>query len=158
MALGIPDDGVDDSRVREVLRLASLDDTVSQLPDGLDSSLGEGGFNLSGGQRQRVGIARALYHDPEVLVLDEATAGLDNETEFAVTQTLKDLKGSKTIIVIAHRLSVVMDCDTLFFMNKGRIIARGSYDELYATNHRFRRLAELGQKKGLPAARSETTA
>ncbi|MFC1680976.1 ABC transporter ATP-binding protein [Pseudomonadota bacterium] len=153
VALGIPDEDIDDDRIREVLRLASLSDVVGQLPDGLDSSLGEEGVNLSGGQRQRVGIARALYHDPEVLVLDEATAGLDYEIEYTVTQMLKNLKGKKTIIVIAHRLSVVADCDTLFFMNKGRIVDRGSYDELYAKNLNFRRLAELGQMKGTPVSK-----
>lgn len=148
VALGISDASIDDARIWEVLHLASLDDVVAELPAGLDSSLGEDGINFSGGQRQRIGIARALYHNPEVLVLDEATADLDYETEYAVTQTLRDLRGKKTIIMIAHRLTVVKECDMLFFMNNGRIVDRGTIDELYERNSHFRHLADLGHTTG----------
>ena len=125
VAFGILRAEIDDARVLESLRLAKLDRLVDALPQGLDTPLREQGVRLSGGERKRVGIARALYDDPEVLVLDEATADLDYETEQAFTQTLLGLKGHKTIIVIAHRLSMVKGCDTVLFMQDGTVIDSG---------------------------------
>lgn len=125
VAFGIPSAQVDEARVLEALRLAKLDTLVETLPQGLDTPLREQGIRLSGGERKRVGIARALYDDPQVLVLDEATADLDNETEQAFTQTLLGLKGRKTIIVIAHRLRMVEGCDTILFMEDGTVVDSG---------------------------------
>jgi ABC-type multidrug transport system fused ATPase/permease subunit len=113
---------------------------TNELPNGLDTPIGEGGTRLSGGQRQRVAIARALFHDPAVLVFDEATAALDNYTEREVTKAIASLHGARTVIVIAHRLSTVQSCDRLIFLHDGRVAATGSYDELLG-NAAFRAMA-----------------
>ena len=143
IAFGIDENEIDDTLVNRALALAHLDAVVAAMPDGLDTSLREQGSRFSGGQRQRVGIARALYHDPEILVLDEATSALDSETEYEISRAIQDLKGRKTIIVIAHRLSTVRSCDRLLFLDDGRLIDEGRFDELLARNARFRRLASL---------------
>ena len=111
------------------------------MPQGYATPVGERGVRLSGGQRQRIGIARALYHDPDVLILDEATSALDNLTEKAVMDAVHNLGHAKTIVMIAHRLSTVRDCDTIFMLEHGRVIAEGSYDDLIASNRQFRALA-----------------
>jgi ATP-binding cassette subfamily C protein len=141
IAFGLPEKEIDDEKVMEAVRLAQLDEMVSRLPDGLDTYLGEAGTRISGGQRQRVGIARALYHSPEVLVMDEATSALDNITEKHITEAIEALKGERTIVMIAHRLTTVKNCDTLYFMKEGKIIQMGSYDELVKTNAQFREMA-----------------
>jgi ATP-binding cassette subfamily C protein len=140
IAFGVPDASIDDQRVARACTLAQLDDFIRQLPQGLDTVLGERGARLSGGQRQRVAIARALYNDPAVLVFDEATAALDNQTEREVTRAIAALHGSRTMIVIAHRLSTVEGCDRLIFFQEGRIAASGSYDDLLR-NAAFRAMA-----------------
>ena len=99
-----------------------MKDFVETLEEGLDTVIGEGGVRLSGGQRQRIGIARALYHNPEVLVLDEATSALDNETEAAVMEAIDYLAGSKTLIIIAHRLSTIQNCDLVYQIDGGEIV------------------------------------
>ena len=109
--------------------------------------VGERGARLSGGQRQRIGIARALYHDPEVLVLDEATAALDNETEAAFIDSIRSLAGRKTLIFIAHRLSTVMHCDQIFYLKNGELILQGTFDELLASSDDFRRFARTNQSE-----------
>lgn len=134
----------DEGRLAEVLAKALLNDVVADLPKGVDSTLGERGTRLSGGQRQRIGIARALYRRPDLLVLDEATSALDNETEFRVTETIRDLHGQVTIIVVAHRLSTIKHCDVVLFMKDGRIEARGTFAEVERDNADFARLVELG--------------
>jgi ABC-type multidrug transport system fused ATPase/permease subunit len=111
------------------------------LPEGYATQVGERGVRLSGGQRQRIGIARALYHDPDVLILDEATSALDNLTEKAVMDAVHNLGHAKTIILIAHRLSTVRDCDMIFMLERGRVVARGSYDELLESSQKFRAMA-----------------
>jgi ATP-binding cassette subfamily C protein len=141
IAFGLPEKEIDDEKVMEAVRLAQLEEMVSRLPDGLDTFVGEQGTRLSGGQRQRVGIARALYHNPEVLVMDEATSALDNITERHITEAIDALKGDRTIIMIAHRLTTVKNCDTLYFMKDGKIVQMGSYDELVKTNSQFREMA-----------------
>lgn len=145
IAFGVEDDAIDDERVRRALALAQLDELVDSLPEGLATKVGERGVRLSGGQRQRLGIARALYPDPDILILDEATAALDNETEHAIAAAIAGLRGTKTVILIAHRLSTVRACDRLHLMRDGRIIASGRFEELAASDPEFRRMVELGQ-------------
>ncbi|MBB1517118.1 ABC transporter ATP-binding protein [Tessaracoccus sp. MC1679] len=145
VAFGFPEDQVDDDRVRRALHLAQLDDFLASMPDGIDSLLGQQGLRLSGGQQQRIGIARALYRQPQVLILDEATSALDNETESRITQTLKDLHGKVTIVVVAHRLSTVKHADQILFFSEGRIAARGTMEELVQINEEFANLVRLGQ-------------
>jgi ATP-binding cassette subfamily C protein len=134
---------ISDEKVWMALRLAQLEFFVNELPNGLDTLVGEDGVRLSGGQRQRIGIARALYHEPQVVIMDEATAALDNETECAFMNNIEELYGARTIILVAHRITTVEKCDTIFFFNDGRLIASGSYDFLFSTNPEFRQMAQL---------------
>jgi ABC-type multidrug transport system fused ATPase/permease subunit len=130
VAFGLPDEEIDENSVRSALRLAQLEDFVSSLPEGENTMVGERGVRLSGGQRQRIGIARALYNNPEVLVLDEATSSLDTETEHGVMQAVQALQGDKTVIIVAHRLSTVEYCDRLYRLYAGRIVDEGTFDEV----------------------------
>lgn len=133
---------IDQAAVERAARIAELHDFVlRELPEGYATKVGERGVRLSGGQRQRIGIARALYHDPDVLILDEATSALDNLTERAVMDAVHNLGRAKTIVMIAHRLSTVRECDTIFMLEGGRVVAEGSYDALIETNRQFRALA-----------------
>lgn len=141
IAFGIPDDEIDDEKVMLAIESSQLSDMLSRLPDGLDTMIGENGTRISGGQRQRVGIARALYHNPQVLVMDEATSALDNITEKEITGSIEALKGERTIIMIAHRLTTVENCDRLYLMKNGKIMDEGSYGELVEKNKEFRRMA-----------------
>jgi len=125
IAFGIAVDEIDDAAIERALKAAQLYDFVAQLPEGLMTNVGERGVRLSGGQRQRIGIARALYHDPQVLVMDEATSALDNETEEDVMSAITALHGEKTIIMVAHRTSTVSQCDMLYRLESGRVIAKG---------------------------------
>jgi ABC-type multidrug transport system fused ATPase/permease subunit len=111
-----------------------LEQFVASLPKGLETVVGERGVKLSGGQRQRIGIARALYHDPAVLVLDEATSALDTATEEGVMNAVTALRGSKTILIVAHRLSTVENCDRLYRLEKGRVVAEGTPVEMLSKN------------------------
>jgi ABC-type multidrug transport system fused ATPase/permease subunit len=130
IAIGIADNQIDETAIREALKSAQLEDFVASLPEGLDTVVGERGVRLSGGQRQRIGIARALYHRPSVLVLDEATSSLDTETEHGVMQAVQALQGDKTVIIVAHRLSTVEYCDRLYRLDAGRIVDEGTFDEV----------------------------
>jgi ATP-binding cassette, subfamily B, bacterial PglK len=130
IAFGVPEKNIDDDAVRRALKAAQLDEFVDSLPAGADTFVGERGVRLSGGQRQRIGIARALYHDPEVLVLDEATSALDVDTEKGVMASVNALHGIKTLIIVAHRLTTVADCDTLYRLEKGRVVQSGSFAEV----------------------------
>ncbi len=141
IAFGVATEDIDDKKVWQSLKLAQLEDFVRALPKGIDTVIGERGIRLSGGQRQRISIARALYHDPEVLVMDEATAALDNETERDFMSALDGLSGGKTIIVIAHRLTTVHSCNKIFFLKEGQLLAEGTYDELIKTCTPFRDMA-----------------
>ena len=114
VAFGIPKDQIDETCLRRALEEAQMKEFVDSLPEGLDTVIGESGVRLSGGQRQRIGIARALYNDPDVLVLDEATSALDNETEKAVMDAIDRLAGNKTLIIIAHRLTTITNCDVIY--------------------------------------------
>lgn len=144
IALGEPDDLVDDERLHAAVRRAQLDTLLEGLPDGLESHVGERGSRLSGGQRQRVGIARALYRDPAVLVLDEATSSLDNETERRISDVVATLHGRMTVIVVAHRLSTVRSCDQVVFLKDGRVDAVGTFDEVRERSADFAHLVRLG--------------
>jgi ABC-type multidrug transport system fused ATPase/permease subunit len=130
IAFGIPDELIDGERLNQAIVSAQLVELIEKLPHGLKTEVGERGVRLSGGQRQRLGIARALYHQREILVLDEATSALDNETEKLVSESIQALAGTKTLIVIAHRLTTVKYCDCVYLMDKGRIINSGTYEEV----------------------------
>jgi ATP-binding cassette, subfamily B, bacterial PglK len=143
IALGVADADIDDDKVRKALRLAQLDDVLNGLPDGLGAVVGERGARLSGGQRQRIGIARALYNDPEILVMDEATSALDSETERQVSAAIDGLSGQKTLIIIAHRLSTVRHCDQIVLLENGKIVGSGSFADLAAQNAEFNRMIEI---------------
>ncbi|PXX97501.1 ABC transporter ATP-binding protein [Halomonas sp. LBP4] len=141
IAFGLPLERIDDSRVTQAASMAHLDELLEQLPNGLETRVGERGIQLSGGQRQRIGIARALYDDAKVLILDEATSALDGITEKLVMDAIHDFSGKKTIIMIAHRLATVKKCDTIYLIESGRVIDHGSYDELAQRNGIFQRMA-----------------
>lgn len=130
IAFGVPDRFIDRGRLERAIEAAQLTELIGQLPQGVKTSVGERGVRLSGGQRQRIGIARALYHEREILVLDEATSALDNETEALVTEAIKSLSGTKTMIIIAHRLTTVQHCECIYMMEKGQIVNSGSYQEV----------------------------
>ena len=130
IAFGVPNHLIDRQSLDKAIKAAQLAELVEELPDGVQTFLGERGVRLSGGQRQRVGIARAIYHEREILVLDEATSALDNETEKYVTEAIKSLSGTKTMIFIAHRLTTVEHCDRIYLMEKGQIVKSGSYQEV----------------------------
>ena len=126
VAFGLPDEQIDDAAVQRAIQDAKLGEFVTSLADGLEARVGERGIRLSGGQRQRIGIARALYHDPAVLVLDEATSSLDTATERGVMQAVRALHGSKTILIVAHRLSTVEHCNRLYRLHEGMVVEEGS--------------------------------
>lgn len=146
IAFGVPQEEIDRGAVERAARMAQVHDFVtSELPNGFETEVGERGVRLSGGQRQRIGIARALYHDPEVLVFDEATSALDNVTERAVMEAVHDLHEQKTIILIAHRLSTVEKCDRIFLLEKGRVAESGTYAELLQKSQSFQAMAASAQ-------------
>ncbi len=143
IAFGVPPKQIDQISVKRAAQVAELHDfIIKEMPHGYDTLVGERGVRLSGGQRQRIGIARALYHDPEVLVFDEATSALDNLTEKAVMDAVHKLGHKKTIIMIAHRLSTVRECDHIYMLNHGKLEAQGTYEELVNNNERFRAMAQ----------------
>lgn len=124
IAFGIKEDEIDEEAITDALQKAQLLEFIENLPDGLDTMVGDRGIRLSGGQRQRIGIARALYHNPQILVLDEATSALDNETEAAVMEAIDFLQGEKTILIIAHRLTTIKNADIIYEVGNGKVIAR----------------------------------
>ena len=122
IAFGIDEEKINEGRIWEVLEEAQLKEFVEELPEGLDTTIGDRGVRLSGGQRQRIGIARALYHDPEILVFDEATSALDNETEAAVMEAVNSFHGKKTMVIIAHRLNTIEKCDIIYKVEDEKIV------------------------------------
>ena len=130
IALGLDENEIDDVRVVMAAEQAQLADLIKGLPDGIETVLGERGIRLSGGQRQRVALARAFYHQRDVLVLDESTSALDNETEREVVREISQLKGSNTMIVIAHRLTTLQHCDRIYRLDAGCIVDSGSYESI----------------------------
>ena len=146
IAFGIEEDKIDIERVNEAAKLAQIHRFVEEeLPDKYDTHIGERGIRLSGGQRQRMGIARALYDDPTILVLDEATSALDGITEQDFMQAIRGLSNEKTILIIAHRLTTIKDCDTIFLLEKGRVVDHGTYDQLLLNNETFANMAKMSQ-------------
>jgi HlyD family secretion protein len=141
VAFGIPRKKINNERVEQALKLAHLNTFIDSLEKGVDTKVGERGIQLSGGQKQRIGIARALYHNANVLLFDEATSSLDGLTEKSVMQAINNFKREKTIIIVAHRLKTVVNCDTIFFIDKGKVIDQGTYDELFNNNEKFKNLA-----------------
>jgi len=141
VAFGIPEDQINTEQVYQALKLAHLDELLNSLENGIDTKVGERGVQLSGGQRQRIGIARALYYEAEVLVFDEATSSLDGITEKMIMEAIHNFSGKKTIIMIAHRLKTVQKCDQIFFIEKGKVADKGTYEELIEKNEHFKNMA-----------------
>jgi ABC-type multidrug transport system fused ATPase/permease subunit len=144
VAFGLPDNQIDDARVWSALRMAQLEARVRELPQGIGTPIGERGATLSGGERQRLGIARALYHDPQILILDEATSALDTQTEREVSETIGQLMGRKTLIIIAHRMSTARRCHRVLYLERGRVMGSDAFDALLETNSSFRDFVRSG--------------
>ena len=143
IAFGVELECIDEAQLSLVIKTAQLEELVHTLENGVNTVIGERGVKLSGGQRQRIGIARALYHDPQVLVMDEATAALYNATERDFMRAIDNLKGRKTLIMIAHRISTVKNCDIIYVMQEGGFIEQGSYQSLLNSSEVFKNLAQL---------------
>lgn len=122
IAFGVQKEQIDHARVQKAVEEAQLKAFIDSLPEGLETKIGERGVRLSGGQRQRIGIARALYTDPELVIFDEATSALDNETEAAIMESINSLHGRKTLVIIAHRLTTIEECDYIFRVENGQIM------------------------------------
>ncbi len=148
IAFGIHECQLNHERVREVARIAHISEFIeSELPQQYETLVGERGVRLSGGQRQRLCIARALYDDPQMLILDEATSALDGITEEKVMNSIQKLSGGKTILLIAHRLTTLQECDTIFLLNEGKLIDQGNFHYLMESNLTFRQMARKESEK-----------
>jgi ABC-type bacteriocin/lantibiotic exporter with double-glycine peptidase domain len=130
IAMGVPDEEIDMEKLTQSINVAQLKDVVNRLPDNIEAVVGERGIRLSGGERQRLALARAFYHEREVIIMDEATAALDNETERQLVRAINEFKTNKTMIIIAHRLSTLKDCNIIYKVDNGRIIDSGSLESL----------------------------
>jgi ABC-type bacteriocin/lantibiotic exporter with double-glycine peptidase domain len=145
IAFGVSSEKIDGSSIIQAAKLANIHDFVmNELENRYDTIIGERGIRLSGGQRQRIGIARAIYHDPSVLIFDEATNALDSLTENAIMDAIKNIRHKKTIIMIAHRITTAKHCDVIYMMDKGKFVDHGTYEELYTRNKVFRGMADGG--------------
>lgn len=148
IAIGIESKNIDYKAVERAAKVANMHDfVINELPDGYKTEVGERGVRLSGGQRQRIGIARALYHNPQLLIFDEATSALDNLTEQAVMKEVRNIGKKITIIIIAHRLNTVFECDNIFLLEKGELKGQGNFETLLKTNKKFKQMTgkEYGQ-------------
>jgi ABC-type multidrug transport system fused ATPase/permease subunit len=143
VTLGYQNGPETEEHVLEALRLAQLSDLIETMPEGLETNVGERGTKLSGGQRQRLGIARALFTNPKLLVLDEATSSLDGQTESDFSEAINSLRGQVTVILIAHRLSTVRTADEVLYLSSGEIVARGTFDEIRNAVPEFEKQAQL---------------
>lgn len=139
---GMNKDDIDFEKLKKCLEISNLNDFINGLPNGVDTIIGENGIQLSGGQRQRIAIARAIYHDVDFLVFDEATSSLDGLSEKKIMDAIKNLSGQKTILIIAHRLSTLKNCDTIYFMENGKIVDSGNYSYLISKNKLFKKMSE----------------
>src|SRR5690625_3318476 len=131
------------ARFERSVQQASLTECIRELEEGEETQLGNNGINLSGGQKQRVSIAREMYKDIDILILDEATSSLDSETEKAIQESIEALQGNYTLLIVAHRLSTIKNADRIVFMDKGKIIDIDSFDNLIRKQDRFRKMVEL---------------
>jgi len=143
IAYGIPEEEIDQKQVQKVIEMAKLEQWINELPEGIHSVVGERGVRISGGQRQRIGIARALYHNPELLILDEATSALDNRTEKEIMDDIYAMQGVRTIIMIAHRLDTIKRCDRILVIEQGSIVESGEYRELKQNSIYFRKMSNI---------------
>jgi len=144
IGFGLDEESVDKKAAKKASKIANLHKFITEdLEKGYSTPIGERGVRLSGGQRQRIGIARALYYDPEILIFDEATSSLDNVTERGVMEAIHSLGRKKTIILIAHRLSTVKNCDRIFVLEKGEIIGSGNYEDLLKENFKFKEMVSI---------------
>ena len=143
IAFSASEEMVDLDKVIEASKLARLDEFVQTLPEKYNTLVGERGVRLSGGQIQRIGIARSLYNNPKILVLDEASSSLDGITENVVMDAIHNLAHKKTIIIIAHRMASIKECDVIYMIDSGKITASGSYEELIENNKQFRKMANV---------------
>jgi len=142
IAFGVPGDKINTGQLKQVIQLAYLGRFVSSLPNGVKTQIGERGVRLSGGQRQRIGIARALYRNPEILILDEATSSLDGYTESEISKAIQQLSGKLTVIIIAHRFSTIKHADIIYLMESGKIVAQGTFEELLEHSSIFRKITD----------------
>jgi ABC-type multidrug transport system fused ATPase/permease subunit len=143
VAMGYPLESATDELVMSALKVSHLDTFVASLPDGVDTQVGERGTKLSGGQRQRLGIARAMFTRPHLLVLDEATSSLDGETEASISEAIHTLRGSTTVVMIAHRLSTVRDADIVVYLTDGAVVATGTFEKVRNAVPNFDHQAKL---------------
>lgn len=146
IAFGVTEENINFDRLEEVSRMANLDKFIKSLPEGLNTMVGENGVRLSGGQRQRIGIARALYTQPQILILDEATSSLDGGTENLVMEAINNLASKVTMVIIAHRLDTLKECNNIYLLDQGEIIASGSYNSLIESNALFQSIAKQDEK------------
>ncbi len=144
IAYGVSEEDFDMNKVRQAAKIAAIDQFIDEeLPQGYDTVVGERGVRLSGGQRQRIGLARALYNNPPILILDEATSALDGTTEDAVMEAISQASSERTMFLIAHRISTVKECDTIYLLKAGKITDKGTYEELLERNSSFKRMAKV---------------
>ena len=142
IAFGVDPESIDSNKIIELSKLVKLHDFINnELPDNYETILGEKGITISGGQKQRLGIARALYHDPEIIIFDEATNSLDSITEKIVSETIYKLSKKKTLVIITHNISSIKKCDMINILDKGMIVAKGDYKKLMRTNKLFKKIS-----------------
>jgi ABC-type multidrug transport system fused ATPase/permease subunit len=147
IAFGIPENEIEIAAVRRAARIANIDSFIESLPQSYQTEVGERGIRLSGGQRQRIGIARALYHDPDVLFFDEATSALDNATERSVMNAITELSGQKTMVIVAHRLDTIRLADKICVLDNGRLVGEGPWEELSHNCPTFQNLLNSMEKE-----------
>ena len=143
IAFGLDEDEIDDKKIDDCILQSQLKELINSLPDGINTMVGEKGVQLSGGQRQRIAIARALYRKPKILVLDEATSALDGLTEQKITQSIHAIASDITVIIIAHRLNTIKECDMIYFIDNGVIADSGNYETLIQSNEKFKNLSKI---------------
>ena len=142
IAFGFDENTINYEMLNNAINYAQLREFIDSLPDELETVVGEQGVRISGGQRQRIGIARALYRNPSLIVMDEATASLDNQTEAEVMKAIQNLSGDITLIIIAHRLSTIENCDIIYYLSDGEILDSGTFNSLLSQNEKFKKFSQ----------------